>query len=209
MAKTVETVSIPKINIKEFEITLIGDTPLIVHKFDEKTKREMLDKQMGKAKTKGHETKNPIRDFVESMYWIEGKPTEYTEESFYKAIENGAKLGFPSIAFKAAAATGGYRANVTKNAVTSYGAFHINEELVEIKGIPEMREDMVRVGMGSADIRFRGEFKQWSATFKVRYNTGMMNLEQIVNLFNLGGFTCGVGEWRPEKKGNHGMFHVG
>ena len=38
MAKIIETVSIPKIDIREFEITLVGDTSLIVHKFDEKTK---------------------------------------------------------------------------------------------------------------------------------------------------------------------------
>jgi hypothetical protein len=33
-------------------------------------------------------------------------------------------------------------------------------------------------------------------------------MEQIVNLFNIGGFACGVGEWRPGKDGSNGMFHV-
>jgi len=43
------------------------------------------------------------------------------------------------------------------------GAFFIDgvgeEQLAEVKGDkPHIREDMVRVGMGSADIRYRGEF---------------------------------------------------
>ena len=33
-------------------------------------------------------------------------------------------------------------------------------------------------------------------------------LEQIVNLINLGGFTCGIGEWRPEKDGSFGTYQV-
>lgn len=32
--------------------------------------------------------------------------------------------------------------------------------------------------------------------------------EQIVNLFNVAGFACGVGEWRPSKDGSFGTFHV-
>lgn len=103
----------------------------------------------------------------------------------------------------------GYRSGVTKNLVSMYGAFHIDGEFVEIKGVPEMREDMVRVGMGVADIRYRGEFKEWSATFQVKYNASAISLEQLVNLFNLGGFACGLGEWRPEKGGAFGMYHVG
>ena len=88
------------------------------------------------------------------------------------------------------------------------GSFHIEGELVEIKGKPNMREDMVRIGMGTADIRYRPEFKEWSVTLPLRYNADKISLDQIVNMFNLAGFGVGVGEWRPEKDGTHGMFHV-
>lgn len=97
---------------------------------------------------------------------------------------------------------------MTRDRVSTNGAFHIMGDLVEIEGTPEMREDMVRVGMGVADMRFRGEFKTWSACIPIRYNQGVFSAEQIVNLFNLGGFGCGVGEWRPEKGGSFGMYHV-
>jgi hypothetical protein len=77
-----------------------------------------------------------------------------------------------------------------------------------IEGHPDMREDMVRIGMGTADLRYRGEFKTWATTLHIRYNARAMSMEQIVNLFNIGGFACGVGEWRPGRDGSNGMFHV-
>ena len=82
--------------------------------------------------------------------------------------------------------------------------------MAEIKGcIPEMREDMVRIGQGSADLRYRGEFKNWYMEFELQYNaSGAMSLEQIINCINAGGFACGIGEWRPEKDGAFGTFHI-
>ena len=207
-AASTETVIIPAINIQRATITVVGDSPLIVHKWSEKAKKEILDKQMKKAKTKGHEAKDPVADFIDSLYWLSGEPEQKDEASFAAAIQSGARFGFPSVAFKAAAVAAGYRSGVTKDKVSMNAAFHLDGEYVEIQGIPEMREDMVRVGMGTADIRYRGEFKDWRATFEVKYNASAISLEQLVNLFNLGGFACGLGEWRPEKGGAFGMFHV-
>lgn len=207
MAKEKEVI-IPAINIQTAMIKIVGDSPLIMHKWSEKAKKEMLDKQMKKAKTKGHDAKDPVVDFIDSMYWLEGEPEEKTENGFIQAVQNGARFGFPSVAFKAAAVAAGYRAGVTKDKVSMNAAFHIDGEFVEIHGVPHMREDMVRVGLGTADIRHRGEFSEWYAIFPVRYNAGAISIEQLVNLFSLGGFACGIGEWRPEKGGCYGMFHV-
>lgn len=201
-------VIIPAINIQTTTIKVVGDSPLIVHKWSEKAKKEILDKQMKKAKTKGHDAKDPVRDFIDSLYWLEGEPENKTEEGFVQAIENGARFGFPAVAFKAAAVAAGFRSGITPNKVSMNAAFHIDGEFVEIHGIPQMREDMVRVGMGTADIRYRGEFKEWYAVFSVKYNASAISLEQLANLFNLGGFACGLGEWRAEKGGAFGMFHI-
>lgn len=206
----VQNVIIPAIDIRTATIKVVGDSPLIVHKWSEKAKKEILAKQMKKAKTKGHDAKDPVRDFIDSLYWLDGEPEEKTEEGFAKAIQNGARFGFPAVAFKAAAVSAGYRAGVTPNKVSMYAAFHIDDEFVQIDGIPEMREDMVTVGgiSRAADIRYRGEFKEWSATFQVKFNAAVISLEQLVNLFNLGGFCCGLGEWRVEKGGENGRFRV-
>ena len=206
--KETEIIAIPAIDIRNATITLKGDSPLIVHKWSEKAKKMMLDKQMKVATTKGHDAKDPFADFVDSIYFLSGKPERATPEVFEEALSNGARFGFPSVGVKASAVSAGFRAGVTKNLVSMNGAFHIDEEYVEIKGVPQIREDMVRVGMGTADIRYRAEFPEWSTTFIVKYNAGVISLAQLCNLFNLGGFAVGIGEWRPEKGGTYGRYHV-
>lgn len=200
--KTDVEITIPAINIQVFTIKLVGDSPLISHAWSDKAKREMLDKQMKKA-SKGKEAKDPFKDFLDSLYWLSERPKDPKPEDIAKA-----KFGFPSVAFKSAAVDGGYQSGITANKTTSRGAFHIISDMVEIKGTPVMREDMVRVGMGTADIRYRGEFKTWSVELQIKYNTNAMSMEQIINLFSIGGFACGIGEWRPAKDGSFGMFHV-
>lgn len=190
MEKKEVEVEIKAINIKKAVLEVVGDSPLIVHAWSSKAKKEMLDKQMKKAKT-AKVAKDPQRDY---------------EEAFYR-LPNG-KPAFPSIAFKMAAVSAGGRFSDGLKMTELRGSFFIEGEYVEIKGTPNMREDMVRIGMGTADIRYRPEFKEWEATLPIKYNADKISLEQIVNLFNLAGFGVGVGEWRPEKDGQYGMFHV-
>lgn len=216
MAKKNEAaiIEIKPINIVTTTVRIAGDTPLIMHRWSEKAKRMILEKQMKKTKSSAKEAKNPIEDFIESIYWMEGKPSEYTEEAFDEACRNGARFGFPVTAIKQATISSAYRNGITKDMASLRGAFFIagegSELLAEVKGCtPTMREDMVRVGMGVADIRFRGEFASWYMDLQVSYNAnGAYTLDQIINLINVGGFSCGIGEWRPEKDGNYGMYHV-
>lgn len=191
------------IKIKYVEFSIVGDTPLCMHKWSEKAKKEMLDKQMKVAK-QGKEAKDPMRDYWESIYHInEGQEKEIGHKE-------GNRYGFPAVAFKLCAVDACSQVDgMTK--VLARQSFHVmadEGDLVEIFGVPEMREDMVRVGMGTADIRFRGYFPQWSAKVKIKYNPSVISIEQMVNLFNLAGFGVGVGEWRPTKDGQFGTFHV-
>ena len=203
-----QVITIPALDIRTATVKIVGDSPLIMHKWSEKAKKEILDKQMKKAKSKGHDAKDPFADFISSMYWLDGEPENKTPDGFAAALEDGARFGFPSTAVKAAAVAAAYRAGITKNMVSMNGAFHIIGEFVEINGEPVMREDMVKVGMGVADIRYRGEFPEWWSSFTVRYNAAVISLEQLINMINMGGFACGIGEWRAEKGGTFGAFHV-
>lgn len=208
-----EVIEIRPIEIKKVTIRIVGDTPLIMHAWSEKAKRMMLEAQMGVAKGKMKEAKNPVDDFIRSMYWLTPMPEDGTMESFEEAIANGARFGFPVTAFKQAAISAAYRMGWAKDKMSMRGAFFIDSDengMIEIHSdTPEMREDMVKVGMGTADIRYRGEFKNWYADLTISYNAnGQYSLENIVNIINAGGYVCGVGEWRPERDGQNGMFHV-
>lgn len=190
MKSTGTVIELPRPNIQTITVTLIGDAPLIVHKWSEKAKKQMRDKQMGRA-TAGKEKKDPEQDFKDSLHiTLEGK------------------YGFPVIGIKAAAVT----ACTSIGAITKVAArqaFHIDGEYAVIEGAePVMREDMVRVGMGTADIRYRGQYWPWHTTVSIRHNANLLSAEQILNLLNTAGFAVGIGEWRPERDGQYGLFHV-
>jgi hypothetical protein len=193
-------ITLPKLDIRRIIIKIVGDSSLITHHWSEKAIKMMLDKQMGKASA-GREAKDPEEDFRRSLYVIEPAPAgkDFLESRF----------GFPCIAFKLAAVeacTSIGRQSITK--VAARQAFHVMGELTPIEGRPRLREDPVTVGQGAADLRYRGEFPEWSTELLIRYNARVLSDEQIVNLINTAGFAVGVGEWRSETSGNHGLFHV-
>ena len=231
-------IEIKSIEMVKIKVHIVGDTPLIMHAWSAKAKREILEKQIGATINKSKEPKSPIEDFASSMYWLTPMPEEFTEQAMADALQS-AKFGFPVTAFKQAAIAAAYRMGWVPNMTSLRGAFFIEPDAIEYYGgdlevdwdmkkvnirpnlkrkeqlviinsdIPEMREDMVRVGNGSADIRYRGEFHNWSADLTINFNAnGQYSLEQIINIINAGGSVCGIGEWRPEKDGQYGMFHV-
>lgn len=187
-SKTATAIELPPLNIQTVTFVLVGDSPLIVHAWSEKAKRQMLDKQMKKA-TKAKEAKDPEADY---------------EACFYRT-EAGA-YGFPAIGVKAAMVSA--CRFVDAKMTVMRGAFHIDCEMLTVMGDPRPREDMVRVGMGTADIRYRPEFVDWRIPVTVKFNASVISAEQIANLLNAAGFGVGIGEWRPEKNGSYGRFHV-
>ena len=211
--KNENIIEIRPIDVRTTTIRIVGDTPLIMHAWSEKAKREMLEKQMKVTKSKAKAAKNPVEDFIRSMYWLSDMPTDMTERGFETAIAAGARFGFPVTAVKQAAISAAYRMGWAKDKMSMRGAFFIGgdeNQMFEIHSdTPIMREDMVKVGMGTADIRYRGEFRNWYADLEISYNTnGQYTIEQIVNIINAGGYACGIGEWRPERDGQYGMFHA-
>ena len=202
-----------RIDERTVALRIVGISPLIVHSWSEKAKKEMLDKQMGKKKVKGKDPKNPVEDFINSAYWLEGKPTDYTEEAFEEALKNGAKWGFKVAAIKQAANSTAYRKEWQKNQAKLRDAYFIrgwDTDFFEIKGsTPVMREDNVKIAGGTADLRYRAMFEEWYADIVVSYDANCgISLEQIIQYIDAAGYSNGIGEWRPEKDGNFGRFRV-
>lgn len=201
-AKSSTAIELPPLAIQTIELPIVGDSGLICHAWSAKAKKQMLDKQMKKA-TSGRAAKDPFMDFCESMYWLDGMPAEPNARD----IET-ARFGFPAVAIKSAAVT----AVTTMGGMTKVMArqcFHLVGEFVQLLGDPPtMREDMCRVGMGTADIRFRAEFERWAAVLTIQHNANVLSAEQVASLIQAGGFGVGIGDWRPEKDGVSGRFHV-
>lgn len=199
----VAAVQLNRIDAETLSVPIIGTAPLIVHNFSEKSKRQMLEAQQGKKKVK------EIRD-----------PQSEYEAAFYRiANEDGPeKYGFPVTAFKAAT-TGAarfYDKSVTMTALRQFmfmrGVITKSDPqmLVEIVGEPEMREDVVRLGgpSRSADLRYRPVFAEWSCVLTVTFVQSSIDRNSILSLIDAGGMGIGVGEWRPEKRGEFGTYQV-
>jgi len=218
--KSTGVIEIKPVEIKTIKVRIRGTAPLIMHKWSEKAKRMILDKQTKETKTKTRDLKVPFADFISSAYWMTEEPTgntdEECEENFMKAVENGARWGFPVTAIKQATASASAYNDIGIPKTKIRAAFFLEGEgpdmLAEVKGcVPHIREDMVRLAAtGSpADIRHRAQFDDWYMDLKLAYNAnGPLTIEQIINLLNLGGLTCGIGEWRPEKDGSYGTYQV-
>lgn len=211
--KEVEVVGIKPIEKVTVPIRIIGDSPLIVHAWSEKAKKEILGKQTKATKTKAKEARNPFQEYCDALYWMTDRPEEIDMDTYEKLIEDGARFGFPVNAIKMAGNSAAYRMGWVKNQMelrASYFLKSVDGELAEIKGCrPKMREDMVRIGMGTADLRYRPEFADWYMDIELIYNkNGNLTLEQILNVINAGGMACGIGEWRAEKDGDFGAYHL-
>lgn len=221
-AKKSNVIDIRPISIETVDITIKGTTPLIVHAWSHKAKQEILDKQRGKKVGAKHSIKVPMNDLIESLYWLTEQPElgdndEDAEQNYLNALDNGAKFGFPVTGIKQSIITGAYRAGLDVKQTELRGTFFLEGateastiDIAEIVGPdPVIREDMVKVGgmSKSADIRYRGEFQQWEIPLRLKYNSeGKYSLEQILNFVNFGGFVTGIGEWRPERDGQFGMY---
>jgi len=176
-------------------VDIVGLTPLITHRWSEKAMRIMLAKQQGiKLPTE-------LRD-----------PDEEYESSIYRLSYGG--YGFPVLAFKAATVAGArlFGKEVTMASLKPQLRFHADDAktgLVEIKCEegPIMRTDMVRIGPGTADLRFRAEYSDWSARLCVEFPTNAISTDSVVALIDAGG-RSGVGEWRAEKDGIYGSYTV-
>ncbi len=190
----VAQIQIDQIGVETLRIPIVGTSPLVVHRFSEKAKRQMLDNMQGRKSPK--ERKDPTAEY---------------EAAFYR-FPDGA-YGFPAIAFKSATIGGGrYYGSLTMTELRQYlffqGRFGVDgQQLVPIVGDPRMREDVVRVGRGT-DLRYRPEFADWTAVLQVKYVKSALTRGSVLSLVDAGGLGIGVGEWRPEKRGEFGTYRI-
>lgn len=178
-------------NIQTLEVLIKGETPLIYHKWTEKAKKMILAKQQKKA-SKGREIRNPKKEYEDSFYYNEGGDIAFPAGSIKKAIVGAARSldDVPMTAIRGAIFVKGDDDGLIK---------------VDYKK-KEMREDMVRIGRGTADLRYRGQLKDWKMRFNIEYNGNVFSAEQVMNLLETAGFSQGLGEWRPERNGDNGKF---
>jgi len=191
------TIQIDKIDAETMLVPVLGTSPLIVHRFSEKAKKQMLDAMQGRQTPK--EAKDPEAEY---------------QAAFYRLKDDGG-YGFPSTAFKQATVGGArfYGKKLTMTALKQYLFFRgepgeDGQSLVRIEGAPHMREDVVRIGRGGTSLAYRPEFSEWQTTLTVIYVKSALTRNSVLSLIDAGGMGVGIGEWRPERDGDFGTYRV-
>lgn len=199
-----QIVELVPIDIREFDVTILGVTPLIVHRFSEKAKKQIEDKQQKKAKG-ARGARDPHAEYLASLYPMPGYESRIGEKD--------CEYGVPAVWIKLAAVSACRFIEGLKMTLAR-GAFHVLGDdggLLRLThdGI-RMREDAVTIGMGTRDMRYRAEFKNWSVKARIRYDAAVITPAQIINLIQHAGFSGGLGEMRPSQKASdqYGMFEV-
>lgn len=200
MAKSAQSdglVEIKPLNKVTAIIKIKGTSPLIVHQFAEKSIRMIEEKQQRATKTKKHDLRNPEEEFNGARHLNE--------------------LGqdcFPSDGIKAAVVRAGQLCGIPMT--QSRQMFTItapdgNNLTPIISEPPIMRKDIVRIAGGTADVRYRPEYKNWAIMLRVVFDADNITLEQVANLINRAGSFVGIGEWRilgKSSSGTYGAFEV-
>jgi len=204
-------------------VPVLGTSPLIVSKFSDKAKRQMLATQQNETVVR--EPRAPKKEFEAAMY------------RFAPQDQGGAGWGIPAVSFKeSTVGSARYYKGISMKEVRQYLFFRgtwssiekqylvrilpqddlwandppIDPETEEVYEFPRMREDVVRLAGAShsADLRYRPEFIGWRANLFVTYVQSCISRNSVVNMINAGGMGVGVGEWRPERRGEFGTYRV-
>jgi hypothetical protein len=179
------------------EIEVDGASPLIPHKWSEKSLRMMREAQSGKAVRSKHGAKIPEDEAEAALYRLpDGRPA--MPATAFKASMVGAARLFAGVTMTA-----------LKAAIFVHGEGP--DQLVPIEGEMTLREDTPRNATGVVDLRYRYSFWPWKATLRVEYLSAMVDKDSIVALVDAAG-NGGVGDWRPSAPksltGTFGRFRV-
>lgn len=187
-------IELKPINRRRMRFSVVGTSPLIMHKWSEKALVQMREKGAGR-KTKARDNRDPEG---------EARAATYTTDD--------GQVGINGMAFKNALITAAHKdIGIEKTLVRKALFLVVNDSnrVIPIEASdPVIREDCVRVGAGSADLRYRPEFAKWSFNVELEVDGDLLTAEDILTLVDRAGFGVGIGEWRPEKNGEYGRFEV-
>ena len=196
--KTETEISIQEIHTKRVTAHIIGKTPLIMNRFSEKARQEMLlpapkKNRAEKATSLKHD---PVAEYRGGLYMCREKdaPTDIhlPTNAFHKAVGQAA-IDVPG------------QAKSVMLRLTS-----VVSPTVHLYGNPALFCRMVRSGGMNAvpDIRTRPIFAEWACVLDFEMVAGLVTETQVMTLLGAAGLFVGIGDWRPQKGGAYGRYVV-
>jgi hypothetical protein len=174
---------------------LLGTSPLLMNRFQEKEKRRLLlppraQNRAARATSLKHD---PLAEFRGSIYRCrdENAPT------LVHLPDNSIKKAMAQAAIDTPGAT---KAEIGR-LVT------IQSPTVHLYGVPHLHMTMVRQAdiKKTPDVRTRAYFPQWAVKLDIRYIRDLVTMDDILRLLSNAGIITGIGDGRQEK----GSFSFG
>lgn len=216
-------VVIVKPTIAVINVRIVGKTRLVVHNYARKSGRQvglpdwgivetddpvLRYASVGKVVKEKRGPRDPVKAFNESRYRLDAIDAERA----------GVKVGcdgFPARGIRLAIIEAcGFVDGATKTHVSGCVFVNPGQDLIPINGSAIMKFDIVSVGnkagphTGAPDARFRAEYWPWSMDLQIHFDASLFNEQQIIGLLDRAGMSIGLGENRPQKRGDWGMFEV-
>jgi hypothetical protein len=201
-APVITRMEIPQLEIKQAVLRVQGISPLIMHKWSEKAEEMLAGVVTGAPKAQRGNVV-PEESWRDAAYVISGKEDmeDWKPGKYY----------FPAAAFKHAFLYGCAQIKDVKNFPKSQATGWVyidNDPVLEFESV-DLRRD---IGRKPVQPIYRPQFNNWGCELFIGYNARAISIEQIVSLFDLGGFSGGIGEWRPSspinKSGSFGRFRI-
>lgn len=190
-------VKVNPIRKRKLIFTIRGTSPLVMHKWGEKSIDMMRQKHGGK-KTKTREIRNPEQEYKDAMH-----------------VTTHGEIGIPAGAFKAALINAAHKDIGIEKTLVKKSVFVLCDDENQVMPLDiderkvKMREDCVRVGQGSTDLRYRPEIPAgWLCQVALEIDGELLQDSDLLTLVDRAGFGVGLLEMRPEKGKDFGRFEV-
>lgn len=195
-AKAAVRIEIQPPNFQAITLRIQGTAPLMLHKFSEKMRKQIEEKQTAKDKTAARRQPKDYKAEFEGARYLDAKGRD----------------GVPAGAIRAAMISACRFVDglpMTK----AKGAFFIIAQaqerndgtpLVLIQGKPKHDTRPVRLESGVADLRNRPRYDDWALDFTIQYDADLLSANDIANLLARAGSQIGIGERRPQGPNSFG-----
>lgn len=191
-----DQVQLKRINRCIVDVSIRSTSPIIMHKWSEKAKLMIREKQQKGKKTKDRELRDPEAEAQSCLH-----------------LTSIDEVGIPAVAIKAAMINVAHKDLGIEKTLVRKSLFIKCEDPSGVIPFseatdPHIREDVCRIGMGSTDLRYRPQIDKWKADLSFEIDAELLQVSDLLVLLERAGFGAGLLEWRPEKGGEFGRFEL-
>jgi len=185
---------VPKLKLNIIKVGLRGTTPLLMDKFPDETRAQILDKQIGLTKG-SKQLRDMDKEYVNAIHYI----------------NDGLKVGFPAQAFKSGMI----------ESTSFVGSRDFSKKLLKgIQIINSEGNDLIPISYDivgklkhypkDSNTKISPMFENWKCELIIQYDANNISPQDIITLLNYSGFYYGIGIWSPRAKcgGKYGMYEV-